>query len=258
MIVYLAKNDINGKCYVGKTVDLDRRKIKHKSDSLNHIQNGKFARAIRKYGFDKFSWTVLCECSNDAELNDKEKYFIEAFDCIRNGYNMTLGGEGGNTLINKKVKLDHQMKIKSALSKKQHSTSKTWYVYDENFSEFILTGREFIDFFESKNINVMTIRQIVYGRRRRKFHNGYTASLKKLPIQELKNSLMESRRYVPPEKKISWVFYKDEIKHNFRLREDFCRATGLTFGQARMITDYGREIDGWKGFKTVCTEAIRE
>ena len=249
MVVYLAKNNVNGKCYVGKTIDLNRRKIKHKSDSLNYIQNGKFARAIRKYGFDKFSWSILCECSNAFELNEKEKYFIGTFDSIKNGYNVTLGGEGGNTLIDEEVKMMHKKKIKESLSKKEHSTSKTWFVYNEKFEEFILTGRMFINFFELRNIKVMTMRQIVYGRRKRKFHCGYTASLEKLSIDELKKRLSENDIVIPNKKKISWIFEKNGARIEFRLREDFCKKTGLTFGQARMITDYGREIDGWKGHK---------
>lgn len=249
MIIYVAKNDVNGKCYVGKTIDLHRRKIKHKSDALNHIQNGKFARAIRKYGFEKFSWSILDECQSETELNEKEKHFIEVFDSIKNGYNSTMGGEGGNTLLDNKVKSDHQRKIKKALAKKEHSTSKTWYVYDESFNEYVLTGRKFIEFFESKSINVMTIRQIFYQHRKRKFHKGYTVSSYKLDKKQFDDLLKADKIPILANKKISWIFEKDGKQYEFRLREDFCAQTGLTFGQSRMITDYGREIDGWKGHK---------
>lgn len=60
----------------------------------------KFANAIHKYGWDNFQHKVLfvIECETLEELifwlNQWEMYFIEKYDSFKNGYNMTLGGEG--------------------------------------------------------------------------------------------------------------------------------------------------------------------
>jgi hypothetical protein len=51
-------------------------------------------RAISKYGADKFKFRVIEEC-NDDNTNERETYWIEKLDaCGKNGYNVTLGGEG--------------------------------------------------------------------------------------------------------------------------------------------------------------------
>jgi hypothetical protein len=61
---------------------------------------------MKKYGFDNFKFEVV-DNINSKNLNEKEKYFIHFYDSnnILVGYNMTLGGDGGDTMsshINKK------------------------------------------------------------------------------------------------------------------------------------------------------------
>lgn len=51
-------------------------------------------RAINKYGADNFKFRVLEECIDD-NVNERETYWINKLDaCGKNGYNVTLGGEG--------------------------------------------------------------------------------------------------------------------------------------------------------------------
>lgn len=65
----------------------------------------KFARAIKKYGWDNFSHEIIgwCEAEDIDELNfmlsEWEKYFIYKYNSYCNGYNSTLGGEGTVGLI---------------------------------------------------------------------------------------------------------------------------------------------------------------
>lgn len=94
-IVYAARCD-NGKFYVGQTVvDLETRKSQHKCSKLNT----KFARAIRKHGFDNFEWSVLAQIeTSQADLDAAEKHYIEQYDSIANGYNTCEGGMGGRTV----------------------------------------------------------------------------------------------------------------------------------------------------------------
>ena len=88
----------NGKSYIGQTNQLlGKRMHQHKIKS----KDGKevFHKAIRKYGFDAISWSVIEEVETQEELNEKEIYWIDFFrtyvgfsDC--NGYNSTLRGGG--------------------------------------------------------------------------------------------------------------------------------------------------------------------
>lgn len=91
-IIYLVTNKINGKKYVGKTVDnLGRRKSQH------GCRGYALHNAIKKYGKDAFEWTVLCECSIK-ELDQKEQEFIKKYNsCVSDGgygYNIQRGGNG--------------------------------------------------------------------------------------------------------------------------------------------------------------------
>ena len=94
-LVYLAKNILNGKCYVGKTVhSLGERRKGHQGRSLSG-SNTHFHRALAKYGPEAFEWSVLDECDNEKVLNALERLFIRRLNTRSpNGYNLTDGGEG--------------------------------------------------------------------------------------------------------------------------------------------------------------------
>lgn len=88
----------NGKSYIGQTNQLlEKRMHQHKIKS----KDGKevFHKAIRKYGFDVISWSIIEEAETQEKLNEREIYWIDYFktyvgfsNC--NGYNSTLGGGG--------------------------------------------------------------------------------------------------------------------------------------------------------------------
>lgn len=89
--IYVIKNNINSKIYVGQTVQsLDLRFKEHINDVMD---NCIIHKAMRKYGINNFWIEPIEECDNNL-LNDKEKYWIQYFDSYKNGYNATLGGEG--------------------------------------------------------------------------------------------------------------------------------------------------------------------
>ena len=78
--------------YIGKSINIEVRWSEHKKSAIKGI-NTKLYRAIRKYGWEKFDKHIIEECL-EAELNDKEIYWIEHLDTYKHGYNMTLGGDG--------------------------------------------------------------------------------------------------------------------------------------------------------------------
>ena len=99
--IYKITNKVNGMCYIGQSVNIEKRWRKHKSVYGNpnaHEYDYYLYRAMRKYGIDNFDFEVIEECSSDL-LNDKEKYWIEKYDSYRNGYNQTAGGESGGHSI---------------------------------------------------------------------------------------------------------------------------------------------------------------
>lgn len=99
--LYHITNTINGKKYIGKTNNIERRISRHFTDlkSGNHHSH-KLQRAYNKYGKDAFKVTyeVFLDITEEL-LSQKEISEIEKFDSYNNGYNETLGGEGHSTLF---------------------------------------------------------------------------------------------------------------------------------------------------------------
>lgn len=92
--IYKITNQINGKVYIGQSVDIERRWKDHKTRAFNnHNGNSQYNcplyRAMRKYGLENFNFSVLIECSRD-ELNQYEYQYIHQFNSIdcQYGYNL--------------------------------------------------------------------------------------------------------------------------------------------------------------------------
>lgn len=88
---------INNKYYIGKDIC-----IKQKRRIKNHIRdlragthyNKYLQHAYNKYRFLESGVLWEEECSLD-ELSKKEIFYIAKYDSYHNGYNLTIGGEGG-------------------------------------------------------------------------------------------------------------------------------------------------------------------
>ena len=87
--IYLITNKINGKCYVGQSVDITRRWRQHKE--VAYREQAPLYKAIQKYGIENFDFCVLEECSKE-ELDSKEIQYIERYNSYFCGYNQTRGG----------------------------------------------------------------------------------------------------------------------------------------------------------------------
>ena len=94
--IYKFENMINHKIYIGQSRNIERRYKDHITRALNDFSsnteyNSSIHKAIRKYGINNFSFSIIEEC-NTEDLNDREIYWISFFDSYRNGYNQTIGG----------------------------------------------------------------------------------------------------------------------------------------------------------------------
>ena len=94
-IVYC--HTLNGKKYVGYTrKSMIERLEEHIKEALEGSDRH-FYRAIRKYGIENVVSEQLCETTTKQAAKRKERYYVKQFDTFKNGYNMTQGGDGGNT-----------------------------------------------------------------------------------------------------------------------------------------------------------------
>jgi group I intron endonuclease len=119
VIVYLLRNEANGKCYIGQT--------RHKTLSkrwnrtlTNATTNGHLKAAIRKYGPESFSRSVLAHASCEAEADLLERFFIQTFQTTdrRFGYNFMSGGKAGPGRHIGEVKERIREKVKTAWAKR--------------------------------------------------------------------------------------------------------------------------------------------
>lgn len=92
-VIYMFRNQVNGKRYVGQTWDYDRR-VKA------HIAGRGYAKllkkAIEKYGSENFSVKVLYRCREQSALDKAEILLIKLLGSIAPfGYNIAEGGARG-------------------------------------------------------------------------------------------------------------------------------------------------------------------
>lgn len=87
--IYKVTNKVNGKVYIGQSVDIGRRWRQH----MTAEDDIYFHKAIQKYGVENFEWEVIEKCKKK-DLDEREIYWIEYYDSFNKGYNCTKGGDG--------------------------------------------------------------------------------------------------------------------------------------------------------------------
>lgn len=123
--IYKATNITNNKCYIGFDSNWPKRKTDHKSES--HKNDKIFHKAIRKYGWENFSWEILYQSFDyDYTKNTMETHFIIEYksfvgfiDC--NGYNATMGGEGTRGIKHSNERKQYQSQVMTNLRNDKNS-----------------------------------------------------------------------------------------------------------------------------------------
>lgn len=83
--IYMFINKINKKFYIGKSNDLFTRIKSYTQKTINiNFSNSKLFRAIEKYGFNNFAFSIIEYCNID-DLSFREQFYI---DLLRPQYNI--------------------------------------------------------------------------------------------------------------------------------------------------------------------------
>lgn len=92
-VIYIIRNKINNKIYVGQTLDFKQRIRAHKSrfKKKTYQEFSRIYKAMAKYGLENFEIKPIETCDSGL-LNEREIYWINYFDSYNNGYNATKGG----------------------------------------------------------------------------------------------------------------------------------------------------------------------
>jgi group I intron endonuclease len=86
--IYKIENKINGKVYIGSSVNLKKRKREHFFDLKNNDHHSsKLQKSYNKHGHENFLFIPLLFCSKD-NLIFYEQLVIDKYDCVNNGYNI--------------------------------------------------------------------------------------------------------------------------------------------------------------------------
>ena len=104
--IYLIKNKVNGKCYVGQTI---QKNVKNRWKAHRHSTDTILYNAFEKHGITNFEFSVISELPND-QLDEREITEIQERNTISpNGYNLEAGGNA-----NKNVHIESRSKMREA------------------------------------------------------------------------------------------------------------------------------------------------
>ncbi len=74
--IYMITNRLNGKCYIGQSVNVFQRWSSHYDASTKVWDQLHLYNSIRKYGISNFNFTLLEQCEK-AQLNKCEQMWID-------------------------------------------------------------------------------------------------------------------------------------------------------------------------------------
>lgn len=143
----------SGKSYIGITMNWKRRMKAHVK--MASTKNGYLIHnAIRKYGWDNFTKTILLDSDDFEVLKDAERTEIQSRQthCSQSGYNLTFGGDGvlgykASTETRKKLRESHLGKTHSPESKermsKAHKGHQNTPAHNQNISKAILGHKSY-------------------------------------------------------------------------------------------------------------------
>lgn len=127
--IYVLKNKINNKVYIGQTWKL---LIERWNNGKGYLGCRHMNYAINKYGKNNFYYQILTFCSTQKTANYWEEYFINKYDSVINGYNLKKGGSTGKhseeskrltsqSLLGRKFSDEHKKKIANGRVGKKHT-----------------------------------------------------------------------------------------------------------------------------------------
>lgn len=119
--IYKLTNLINGKIYIGKSINLKRRMAEHKCCNKHYpIQ-----LAIKKHGWHNFKLEFLClfDVVNRAQLLDEEAKYIKQFKSTNReiGYNLCQFGTDSIGFTFRRHTLESKAKLSKALKGRKFS-----------------------------------------------------------------------------------------------------------------------------------------
>lgn len=130
-VIYKVTNNLNGKVYIGKTVQKFESRCKaHRYKSCIALNN-----AFKSYGWENFTKEIIFNCFKEEDLASCEEFFINQFNSlVPNGYNIIKIDNGLNRYsdeIKKKIS-DSRLKYLSTLESPLVAVNKKEHIFINN------------------------------------------------------------------------------------------------------------------------------
>lgn len=213
-IIYRAFNTITNKSYIGQTTrNIEIRKYAHLYHSKT--KNYKFSRALKKYKEENWIWSIL-EVIEVQQLNERENYFINQFNSVKNGYN-TLEK---STFIG------------------QNNPKYNPTVYELYHPE---TG------IIKETISQLSIRHKAFGKYFYKLLNGEYKSIKDFVLAENKDNydeIIKLYEFYHP----NYGIIKCKIHE---LNKQYLLKAGIKNSASNLVCGYNKHISGWILYKDI-------
>lgn len=115
--VYVIRNLINEKVYIGQTKNFDGRKADHLYAARKGNNRPLYA-SIRKYGVENFSFEIIETCE-DNRIDEREIHWISYYDSMNSdrGYNLTPGGDGWSINHNEPLRKEKNKRTARAMNR---------------------------------------------------------------------------------------------------------------------------------------------
>lgn len=122
--IYIIKNLVNNKVYIGQSVDVKSRLQHHRSELRhNRHANSYLQNSWNKYGEENFEFSVLELCDED-QLDELERRYIKEYDAMDRdyGYNRESGGS-----LNKHPSEEVRKQMSERMKGKYVGEKNPWY-----------------------------------------------------------------------------------------------------------------------------------
>lgn len=86
--VYKITNSITKEVYIGQSSNIKRRIWNERCDSYSHLSCPRLKAAMKVYGKDNFIYEILEEIDDKKTRLERESYYINFYDSVKNGYNI--------------------------------------------------------------------------------------------------------------------------------------------------------------------------